>query len=111
MYMTFLAGSPCANTVSFAPNLTTFLPRPVESRKNFRSKPSFLEFPFLTPFGIFAETRLAAEDNIDQTSPTADRKTVQYCTASLPRDFPQVSAFVSNPTRNPDPSLHSLTTQ
>src|ERR1700733_864805 len=34
MYITFVAGSPCAQTISFARNLLTSLPTPAESRNN-----------------------------------------------------------------------------
>src|SRR6266403_929982 len=61
MYMTSVAGSPCAKTVSFPPNLETFLPRPVESRKNFTSNTGVLEFAFLEERETGAETRRVAE--------------------------------------------------
>src|SRR6267378_7590832 len=62
MYMTSVAGSPCAKTVSFPPNLETFLPRPVESRKNFTSNTGVLECAFLEEREAGAETRRVAED-------------------------------------------------
>src|SRR5882672_5012648 len=62
MYMTSVAGSPCAKTVSFPPNLETFLPRPVESRKNFTSNTGVLECAFLEERETGAETRRVAED-------------------------------------------------
>src|SRR6267378_2700430 len=41
MYITFFAGSPCENTVSFLRNLQTSLPRPAESRKPWALKACF----------------------------------------------------------------------
>src|SRR6267378_7406206 len=41
MYITFFAGSPCENTVSFLRNLQTSLPRPAESRKAWALKACF----------------------------------------------------------------------
>src|SRR6266404_7505996 len=66
MYMTSVAGSPCAKTVSFPPNLETLLPRPAESRKNFTSNTGVLEFAFLEERETGTEARRVAEDAIRQ---------------------------------------------
>src|ERR1700676_2571968 len=71
--MTFLAGSPCAKTVCFAANSATFLPRPAESRKNFRSNAGTLESAFLGERGTLTDTRRTAEDNIRQNSMKSHR--------------------------------------
>src|ERR1700726_5287482 len=68
MYMTFFAASPCAKTVSFFRNLSTFLPRPAESRNNCTSKAELLEFSFLEERPALTDARRTAEDTINQAS-------------------------------------------
>src|SRR6267143_5736544 len=68
MYMTVFAGAPCAKTVSFFRNSSTFLPRPAESRNNFTSKAGFLEFALLGERGTLRDTRLGADDTMGQNS-------------------------------------------
>src|SRR6266849_7022814 len=68
MYMTFVAGSPCAKTVSFARNLFTFLPRPAESRNSCTSNAGLLRFAWGEERRAFSSTRLAAEDTMVQNS-------------------------------------------
>src|ERR1700683_1262919 len=68
MYITLLAASPCAKTVSFLSNLPTFLPRPVESRNDFTSNAELLEFVFRGERGVLAATRVLAEDCMPQNS-------------------------------------------
>src|SRR6202158_1459674 len=72
MYITVFAGAPCAKTVSFFRNLSTFLPRPAESRNNFTSKAGPLEFAFLGERGTLRDTRLAADDTMAQNSMEPD---------------------------------------
>src|ERR1700751_1641344 len=80
MYITFFAGSPCAKTVSFARNLPTFLPKPVESRNSFTSKPGFFDFAFLGKRTTLTDTLRTDDEAIQQNSRRRDSKTVQYCT-------------------------------
>src|ERR1700682_360198 len=68
MYMTVFAGAPCAKTVSFFRNLSTFLPRPAESRNNFTSKAGPFECAFLGERGTLRDTRLGADDTMAQNS-------------------------------------------
>src|SRR6266403_3506228 len=72
MYMTVFAGAPCAKTVSFFRNSSTFLPRPAESRNNFTSKAGFLEFALLGERGTLRDTRLGADDTMGQNSMEPD---------------------------------------
>src|ERR1700720_2224609 len=72
MYMTVFAGAPCAKTVSFFRNLSTFLPRPAESRNNFTSKAGFLEFALLGERGTLRDARLGADDTMRQNSMEPD---------------------------------------
>src|SRR5580765_8154393 len=76
--MTPVAGSPCAKTISFALNLTTVLPRPVESRNDFASKARPLEDPFLGERRTFTGARRVVEDTI--TTILRFLPAVQYCT-------------------------------
>src|SRR5260370_36745984 len=82
MYITFLAGSPCAKTVSFPGNLPTFLPRPVESRNDFTSNAEVFDFAFLgrRATATLTDTLRTDEEAIQQNSLRQDSKTVQYCT-------------------------------
>src|SRR6267143_784368 len=72
MYMTVLAGAPCAKTVSFFRNLPTFLPRPAESRNNFTSKAGLLEIALLGERGTLRDIRLGADDAMGQNSMEPD---------------------------------------
>src|SRR5580658_852774 len=82
MYITFLAGSPCAKTGSFLPYSATFLPRPVESRNNFTSKARIPGFAFLLRRGTPTDTLRPGEGIDANNSRTSIPKTVQYCTVS-----------------------------
>src|SRR5580693_6958830 len=82
MYITFFAGSPCAKTVSFARNLPTFLPRPVESRNNFTSNAGVFDFAFFgrRATATLRDTLRTDEEATQQNCMRQDSKTVQYCT-------------------------------
>src|SRR6202023_2361502 len=62
MYMTVVAGSPCAKTVSFPWNLCTFLPRPAESRNSCTSNAGLLLFAFWGERRTLRDTRRAFKD-------------------------------------------------
>src|SRR4030095_2437101 len=68
MYMTFFAGSPCEKTVSFPSNLSTFLPRPAESRSEFTSNAGTLRFAFLWERRGLTGLRRTTEGTIAQIS-------------------------------------------
>src|SRR5580698_10299217 len=68
MYITCLAGSPWAKTVSFLANLPTLLPRPVESRKRFTSKARFFDFARSGAGRSLADTLRPAGDTIRHSS-------------------------------------------
>src|SRR3984885_954276 len=55
--MTFVAGAPCAKTISFARNVLTFLPRPAESRNNFTSNAEILKIVSLGERRVFTDLR------------------------------------------------------
>lgn len=67
MYMTFLAGSPCEKTVSFALNLATVLPRPAESRNDFTSNAG-LDLAFLGEQRTLMDTPRAGDGNMQDNS-------------------------------------------
>src|SRR5271156_2356057 len=88
MYMTFLAASPWAKTLSFFANLASFLPSPAESRKSFTSNGGRLVFAIRRECGgALTERRLTAEEAIGQSTCDPIPLTVQYCTASCIRGF------------------------
>src|SRR6202158_3079227 len=72
MYITVFAGAPCAKTVSFFRNLSTFLPRPAESRNNFTSKAGLLEFALVGERGTLGDTCLGADGTMRQNSMEPD---------------------------------------
>src|SRR5580692_8618816 len=80
MYITCLAGSPWAKTVSFLANSPTFLPRPVESRKRFTSKTRFFDFARGRAPRTLADTLRLAGDSIVNDSRGGIRESVQNCT-------------------------------
>src|SRR5271157_5394538 len=72
MYMTFSAGSPWAKTVSFAGNLATFLPRPVQWRNSFTSKTGLFGFAFWGERRTLTDTRRTGRDIIFDDSTDSD---------------------------------------
>jgi hypothetical protein len=65
MYMTLLAGLPCAKMVSFLRNVFIVLPRLVESRNTFTSKAGIFESAFWRQRrGLLGARRAAAGDMI-----------------------------------------------
>src|SRR5216684_154169 len=72
MYMTFLAGSPCAKMVSFPRNLSTFLPRPAESRNDCTLKAGVLAFALGGERRTLTRTRRGLADIIRQNSMKPD---------------------------------------
>src|SRR5580704_303534 len=72
MYMTFVAGSPCAKTVSFGSNLAIFVPSPAEPRNNFASNAGIRGSAFLGERRTAGDTRRTAESAIRQNSTGAN---------------------------------------
>src|SRR5580700_6122612 len=69
MYMTFLAASPCAKTVSFFANLATFLPSPAESKNSFTSNSGPFVFAFRAECGeVLTERCRAAEETMAEST-------------------------------------------
>src|SRR5580692_1361485 len=95
MYITFLAGSPCAKTVSFLANLATFRPRPVESRNFFTSKTRVPEFPLFGRRRTGTDTLRPRKGSICQYSQPGIPETVQNCTVSQNDSFYIVAVKVS----------------
>src|SRR5580658_2304251 len=80
MYITCLAGSPWAKTVSFLSNVPTFLPKPVESRNCFTSKPRLLRVARFRRRGALIETLRLTGATIGDNSMAPFRESVQNCT-------------------------------
>src|SRR5260221_5871836 len=78
MYMTFVAGSPCAKTVSSLRNFSSFLPGPAEPRYNFTSNTAVLEFAFLGE-----RRRLTGTRRLEEKRPISHRSS-----SSMERDPP-----------------------
>src|SRR5258706_14301655 len=107
MYMTSVAGSPCAKTVSFPPNLETLLPRPAESRKNFTSNTGVLEFAFLEERETGTETRRVAEDAMRHN--TTQLKFVDCPLLNTTCKFAQLPPF--SPARQQALIIHEITAE
>src|SRR5271163_2269012 len=80
MYITCLAGSPWAKTVSFLSKVPTFLPSPVESRNFFTSKARFRGLVRFGERGTLIDTLRLARGTIKNNNMTAFGKSVQNCT-------------------------------
>src|SRR5580693_3447440 len=80
MYITCLAGSPWAKTVSFLSNVPTFLPKPVERRNCFTSKTRLLRVVRFAGRGALIDTLRLAEGTINKNNMATFRKSVQNCT-------------------------------